>query len=419
MNDLRADSMAHLVPDAIFDTRSTTFAQLLDRLAILPGLANRVMLIDTVDASALPALFEHFGVAALWDYVESHAERRALIREALTLHRRRGTLSGLKRLAELAGSEIVKSASAPAKIYCGASLTQVEREAYMASHPALQIFPFSESGQAIGLFCAPKTKHRFVCYAVSSAARSRLGGIVQVLDPATGQTQRIDHLPGDNLRQLTIRLPGKAKGVFASRYLHGYWINQNAAQRYFALDLDRPYADNDERWQAMGLQASIVPITGQFTPIRMSGIAKGLYGGMSVGLKGKRCTLHSTAPQRFGKALRLFDPNRAQLPRRRLSALFANGSRLSRLAPYHGELIIDMHRQSPRSKAFFAGVMNRCYAVPSSAQSAIERLRIALKWAARGAERIAFSTSPYKVLTASPVLRAGEKRVGQYLLEPL
>lgn len=416
---LRADSMTHLVPDAIVDTRSTTFARLLDRLADLPGLANRVMRIDTVDASALPALFEHFGISALWDDVQSDAERRALIREALTLHRRRGTLSGLKRLAELVGSEIVTSASAPAKVYCGASLTAAEREAYLASHPALQLFPYAQSAQATGLFLSPQTPQRFARFTTPSTASTRFGGTVQIVDPATGQTQQIDHAPGSDFRRLTVRLPDKAKGLFACGYAQGHFADQQAAQRYFSLDLDRPYADDAERWQALSLQPSIVPITGQFTPIALSAVGQGLYGGVSVGTHPLRCTVRSTAPQRFGRELRLFDPNRAQLPRRRLSALFANGARLSRLAPYHGELMIDMHRKSPASKAFAVAFLARRYCTAPTARAAIDALRIALKWAARGSERIAFSTAPYQVLTVSPVLRVGEKQVGQYLREPL
>ena len=77
---------------------------LLDRAEALDLTKELVYWIDTVDASALPVLARQFHVMGLegWDYAATEAEQRALLKQAVELHRFKGTpwavRQGIKRL---------------------------------------------------------------------------------------------------------------------------------------------------------------------------------------------------------------------------------------------------------------------------------------------------------------------------------
>lgn len=60
---------------------------------------------DTVNASALPHLAEQFNVLgdAGWDIADTDAKRRALLKEAVALHRIKGTPHAVKRSLQLLG----------------------------------------------------------------------------------------------------------------------------------------------------------------------------------------------------------------------------------------------------------------------------------------------------------------------------
>ena len=82
-----------LQPPLQNDARMEALARLIARLSVLPTERPLVNLADTVAASALSALGEQFHIMGDegWNYARTEAERRALIKKAVELHRHKGT----------------------------------------------------------------------------------------------------------------------------------------------------------------------------------------------------------------------------------------------------------------------------------------------------------------------------------------
>lgn len=408
-----------IVPGSIRDVRSLAFAALADRLAGLPIRANRVMDIDQVTDSALPALMEHFDVATLASYCESGDACRALIKEALTLHRRRGTRWAAARLAQLSGADLVLADTPPGKLFCGAARTDAERAAFEAVHPALRVWPYQKAGQREGLMVGD-------CLGSAAPLRStaliRIGDRLELFDPLSGtgtdlNTLAVDQerLPSVARQNVAVRTPGVAAGQFVGTPLVRATVDQQADARYYTLDLARPYAAPIERWRHLSLTPGLSPLTGYYTPLAIPGVARGIFPGATC-IGGQPC--RSDAAYRLGKQLRLYDPGRAQAISHRSTGLYLGAVRLPRLNAQHARVVLDLRRTTHPWKAFACPRHDRTFPVASTAAAAIDRARQALSWAARASDAISLSTAPRGPLTVSPATRVGVV-LGQYQLETL
>lgn len=101
-----------LLPESIADERCTALDACSQRLESLDIAVVLTLLIDVVDASALPHLAWQFHVEN-FDSSAPAADQRAAIRASVEEHRRRGTPWSIRRALELAGYqyiEIIESA---------------------------------------------------------------------------------------------------------------------------------------------------------------------------------------------------------------------------------------------------------------------------------------------------------------------
>ena len=82
-----------LVPDGIRDASTEAFNELIADMGSIDLTPLLIYIIDNVTATALPHLAEQFHVAGLegWSLTTSEAERRSLIKNAIELHRHKGT----------------------------------------------------------------------------------------------------------------------------------------------------------------------------------------------------------------------------------------------------------------------------------------------------------------------------------------
>lgn len=87
------DSDILLQPSLRGDARMEALARLIARLSALPVTVPLVNLVDLVDASALASLGEQFHVMGTegWNLAGTEEARRALLKRAIELHRRKGT----------------------------------------------------------------------------------------------------------------------------------------------------------------------------------------------------------------------------------------------------------------------------------------------------------------------------------------
>lgn len=102
-----------LIPDGIRDVSTEAFNDLIDRLGTLDLTPLLVYIISNVNASALPHLAEQFHVSGNegWALATTNAEKRALIKRAIELHRYKGTPWAVKEAIKAVGyadAEIVE-----------------------------------------------------------------------------------------------------------------------------------------------------------------------------------------------------------------------------------------------------------------------------------------------------------------------
>lgn len=92
-----------LQPSLQGDSRMENLARLIAGLSALPVSVPIVNLFDLVDASALASLAEQFHVMGDegWNLAGTEAARRALLREAIELHRHKGTRWAVRRALEV------------------------------------------------------------------------------------------------------------------------------------------------------------------------------------------------------------------------------------------------------------------------------------------------------------------------------
>ncbi|MBY7218068.1 phage tail protein I [Escherichia marmotae] len=91
-------------PPLASDVRFSTLANIAaERFAQLDLTALMVYLVDLVDASALPALAEQFHVQGLegWLFTTDEREKRELIKQAIELHKYKGTIWAVRRVLEI------------------------------------------------------------------------------------------------------------------------------------------------------------------------------------------------------------------------------------------------------------------------------------------------------------------------------
>ena len=91
-------------PPLASDERFSILANIAaERFAQLDLTALMVYLIDQVDASALPALAEQFHVQGLegWLFTTDEREKRELIKQAIELHKYKGTIWAVRRGLEI------------------------------------------------------------------------------------------------------------------------------------------------------------------------------------------------------------------------------------------------------------------------------------------------------------------------------
>ncbi|HSA05864.1 MAG TPA: phage tail protein I [Candidatus Gastranaerophilales bacterium] len=85
------------------DISSKAFDELLSRFNSLDTNKLLVYLVDTVDASALPHLAEQFHILGNegWLFASAEQEKRELIKNAIELHRYKGTKYALRKVLEI------------------------------------------------------------------------------------------------------------------------------------------------------------------------------------------------------------------------------------------------------------------------------------------------------------------------------
>ncbi|MDD3799359.1 MAG: phage tail protein I [Novosphingobium sp.] len=86
----------------------------------------------------------------IWDATWPEAKKRSILRNAMTLHRLKTTLAGIRAWVALVDAEVVGVVRPPAREHMRASLTDEQREAWLDSLPQVRIYPYFKRAEARG-----------------------------------------------------------------------------------------------------------------------------------------------------------------------------------------------------------------------------------------------------------------------------
>lgn len=294
-----------LQPSLRQDDRSIAFAKLLNRFSAIPLQRLYLYNLATVIPQALPYLAEQFDVTGLegWDLVDTEEERRDLIRNAIPLHKLKGTLRGYQTICRLARSRLTYWVSPPATTYLGAALTTAERNAFLEQMPQMRTFRYRRRGKRVGAMLwqqclypgSTPSKVRKV-YPRLSDAIERIQGRAFVRYPDGREQQLItyERLQDSRLKsgqtRLSVRAPGKADGAFCLDQQAAGWhrwigrlpgrrflLNARAGDRMYGVTLDSPYRETADSLREKVAYPGLDFVTIQYKEIREQGTRRGLF----------------------------------------------------------------------------------------------------------------------------------------------
>lgn len=123
------------------------------RIDDLPVPVDTVWRAREIPAEALPwlAWAVRFG---FWDDSWSEEKKRRAVEIAPELHRRKGTLSGIRWLLAFGGAELVRAITPPAKTFCAPDWTPEARAEWLSKHPELRVYRRRNRGKRAGAMLA-------------------------------------------------------------------------------------------------------------------------------------------------------------------------------------------------------------------------------------------------------------------------
>lgn len=359
-----------------------------------------------IDAALLPWLAWSVDVLA-WPRNADETPRRNLIAGSWKLHRMQGTLAGYKTMAALCGAEVIKAIAPPAKIYVSASLTRVERNAFIERYPQLRIYPQRLAGQRVGAMLlglyASAGIHPFTtdatqrlapqAYLFRDGSESPLQAVERTINSETAHAVSITE----------VCQPGSAGHVgFCGRSVP-FLARSNAAERLYRLSIETPYLDQAESLRRVTISPGLSPLTVRYDWIAGEGQEHGVHASRHVA----RYLMPSTARERIYKRFWLFDPHINVS--RRVASMHCNAGRLG-MPAHHAEMLVRISGRTPARSArrFVAGYLCR------ADQSVLRDTLGALRQVMRISDRISIDTAVISPTVAGEQHLSGTPVAGQW-----
>ncbi|WP_336800662.1 phage tail protein I [Kaistia sp. MMO-174] len=374
---------------------------------------------DRCPIALLPFLAWAFSVD-VWDEAWPEEVKRSVVRNAIPLHRIKGTLEGIRRHVRLAGGEVVRAVLPPAKLFLGQTLTPAERRAFLANFPEIRITSVVQRGHAGRAFFpgpiqpGPYRRNAFladaggaVSFPADLQARERFGrrglyvdGGVSIPLAVAEIRQDENGAPIDAFERLVI--PGRAAGGYftdAPRFQR--WLGQAvAAERVVSLSIVPA-----ETPTPVAVRGGLMPISVEPETIRVPGENRwGAFCGRFAG----RFFVETRADVSIYQSIRLHDTTRAIA--RRKAFTFLNADRFG-MDAFTAELDIAIRGRRPRiiQNQYMTGFL---YAGDREKEAKVYRAIVASK-AAR--DTILVNTKISRPPTLGNDLFVGQVRVGEFV----
>lgn len=361
---------------------------------------------DALATPLLPWLAWSQDVLA-WPADADETLRRNLTAGSWAMHRRMGTLAGLREMAGYHGATVTGAIVPPAKTYIGAALTLAERNAFVQRYPQLRIYPQRTASRRVGAMLARQYLGDAV-HPVQTDAAMRLAPQTYLYrDGVETPLQSIERETINTERQAQtiteVRRPGSAGALgFCGRPVR-WTARSDAGARMYRLALDTPYLDGHEVLRRVAVTPGLEPLSLRYDWIAGRGTVHGVHAGQHV----SGHLVRSSARERIYKRLWLFDPELSVSRRGAMS--FCDASRLT-MPAHHAQLSVSipgrLHPQAARRfvRGFLLG----------SDKSGYHATLAGMRSMSRASDRIAINTAVTRPLAAGEATRAGAATAGEW-----
>lgn len=343
----------------------------------------------------------------VWPRGAGETLQRQLTRASWQLHRRQGTLAGLRDVAGVFGAEIVRAITPPSKSYLGARLTTAQRNDFLSRYPQLRIYPRRLAGVRVGAMLQGLHLGAAV-HPVQTDAALRLAPQAFVYrdgreTPLQAMEREIVTEDATAVRVLEVRAAGQAgPRAFCGRHVR--WLAQgDAAARMYRLTSAETYTDSRELLHRQAIGPGLQPITPRYDWVMGHGQERGLFAGRHVAGH----LVRSTAPARIFKRTWLLDPAVSVVRRGAMS--FTDATRLG-MPAHHAELAVRLRGQRLQRAA---GRYLQGYLVATPLDD-FHSAAQAMRTVARVSDRIALDLGVTRPFTAGESRRAGTATAGEW-----
>ncbi|WP_449246453.1 phage tail protein [Desulfarculus baarsii] len=407
----------------------------------LRALTDRALIWARLDE--LPdAVLEHLGWGLHidgWEHAATRELKIWLIRHFYDWHAHKGTAHGLALYWRVLLGRAMLGASPPGKSIWGVNISAQERAAREAPHPEIRVYPFRHGGVNRQSFFWGQTLGGpgEGCFLATGEAILRIGDMVELFDPLTGQAQALNVLAVSRdaawraaSQRVEARLPATAAGLCWGEAMEGQWVDHGANGRLFTLDLERPYQDEIERRQTLSITPGPRPMRTNYEAVAEAGQAgaetcwgnrwtdayQGVGGGNNFW--GADIYFAPSEPHlRLYKRLKLFEPGRARALTR-ADAVYWGAFRVGSAPAHHADVAVDCQGQA-RPRAWFWGDAHWGQDLwdVSDAAVRIAQVRGVGRLAARLSDKVELVVTNRRIVRASAGLLAGSVVAGEYRLE--
>ncbi len=365
------------------------------RVGAVPVPVDTLALPESCPTEALPWLAWAEDVP-VWDPAWPEAVKRGAIEASRRLHRRQGTIGGLKALARWAGGTLLKAVTPPAKKFLAPSLGTDARNALVALLPQLRITPHREPGRREGRTVFFREDYLGACFPHRSTAAARSVPTAAIEGRAAVEPCAVT-MAG---RVATVARYGTAGRASVLGGFPKMLVPTTAAGRLYHLDLSTPYADavGALRRTAARPTSTALPVRPDRLPV--PGTARGLFAGRPL----HGCTHRSDAVDRLIDRVYVVDP---ALSAGATSAACYIGGSLG-MTPHTGIMQVQIRGRRPAQsvRGFVRGYLCR------SSQAKLGAVRAAMAWGKRGSDKLSMDTVTLRPIRAGAVLLAGQALAG-------
>jgi hypothetical protein len=361
-----------------------------------------VYIIDRVDASALDFLAWQFHLEG-YQFATTDAQKRAMIKKAIELHKYKGTPYALKNAAIMAGSKVLKLTEPPSTFFLSGGLTKEQKNEWLRQFDQLRIYPQRRKAKKQGMLFWKD--YLGSCFGVLTDAMFRQTTRMTIYNHIKETELSTEFWDIDRIQKkasIDAVIPGYAKyASFCGRFVV-YTVDTNAKDRVIHLKDFSPYIETHRKLRIRTITPGIRPVKADAEWTAVSGKAKSMFLNSARNFFAKK----TDAVDRIYWLLYIYDPSKPSV-----KSLSPNHLGVSILGMPHHTCVAITDVTTKRKKTFrFAGD----YPIAAD-KSYIETIYSNMRAYTRESAQVLIDTRKYRPIKARPVIWASQNIVaGQY-----